>query len=1775
MAYPACVLRRVAKSRFSSQSSICAPALELEQMEARRLLSVTLDDQGWTVFGRSADTRVIYVSSSAGDDANSGLTEGAPLKTLGKARTLLRNGAPDWMLLRRGDVWTESLTGWSRSGRSSDETMVIGAYGSGARPKLNTGTSAGFGNGTTPVAHLAIVGIHFHAHTRDTSSPAYAGVTAGSDGFRSFGGLKNVLVEDAVFDDYLYNLSLTANGAANSVDFTLRRSILTDAWSTSGKSQGIYASGVRGLVLEENLFDHNGWNERVSGAGATIFSHSVYLSEDNSDVVVRGNIISDSASHGLQARSGGIIENNLFLRNPINLLFGGGSPLVKAGGVEGRVVGNVVLDSRSIAGSNRGTGLELANIKPGGNLVVADNIFTADAHRARAAITFGLTSDAENIADAVGINDLTMRNNVVFDWHSAWNMSSSFRPGTSGYRGVNNVRIVDNDFQDSAIARIVRHGPTVNTAHLYWQGNRYHNAFAPSGWFQVDPNTQSFNWWRANVEPTAVQEAVAYADPTRSIASYNLSLGGAAAFNGFLASARAQDRRTLDGRYTAAAVINYIREGFARGGIVPGGIERTYGPQTVGPTAPHDPPTHPADLTGPAAALKIPPAPLTTLGIAMHLFTVEYSDASAVDLATVDSGDVRVTGPNGYSQNATLVSKTTTDAGKTVAAVYGVAAPGGYWDQSDSGTYTIALLSEAVRDTLGSSSVAAEGFGTFTADLALDTAAPVVTFAPIPDITATGTAPQTFTLTYTDETAVNLSTIGTGGVLVTTPGGTTQSATYVGRTTSDNDKVVVATYTFAAPGGYWDLGDNGSYAFHLASGAVADRGGNSTLAAPPDTFNVYIPELDTAAPAASLSPSALTVGGTSPFTFIVTFSDGTAVDAATVGTGDVVVQGPGGTNVPVTYVSRQSTNNGKTIAAVFSIAAPGGWWDAGDNGTFDVSLAAPAVRDVVGNTTAAMKIGTISVNVPSDTAAPAVALAPSAVTAAGHSTHTLTLTYTDATAVDLSSVGEGDVLVTGPASYSQLATFVSRAASADGKTVTAIYTITGPGGAWNYFNNGTYQVALTAGAVRDLAGNASAASAAGSFAVKILDTVAPAASLLAADITTGLGQYTFTITYLDEIGINASTVATGNVLVTAPDGAKHIATLVSKESSDSGQTLTAVYSLAAPGGSWDFADNGTYRVAVASAQVADLGGNFTAVGTLGAFAVKLPPPDTIPPAVALSASNVTVAGGTTYTFTVTYTDATSVIDATTVGTGDTTVTGPNGYSQSGTYVSHTSTNDGKTLAVVYSIPAPGGSWDAGDNGAYEVRLIEDAVRDAAGNATPAATLGGFEANVPAPAQTTVTLTTSTSAYVRDGSYAGTNYATSKDLQVKLGSSAGSTRDTYVRFDISALTSVSSAKLRLHGKISGSGSVPVVVHGSGNTSWTESGLTWNTRPATNTAALATKTLTSTSYGLHEFDVTSYLQQLRTTGATAVTFVLRGSTQTSPYATFRSDEHGTSAERPQLRVTQDATAALVVSRTALTVPEGGTGTFTVQLSAAPSANISVSVTRQSGDTDLSATPSTLTFTATNWSTPQTVTVTAAQDADALNGQAVFAVTASGLMTQTVTATEVDDDVTTLVSSVATYVRDGSYSSLNYGSTTELIVKRSANVGNSREAYIRFDLGGISTLTSAKLRLYGRLSAASTTTPTLTADVYSSSNTTWSESAVTWDTRPATGITTHGSVTVSKTTDEWYEVDLTTFLKAELAAGRKVVTLALIPALTSDPWIIFASDETANGPRVVVTP
>jgi hypothetical protein len=94
------------------------------------------------------------------------------------------------------------------------------------------------------------------------------------------------------------------------------------------------------------------------------------------------------------------------------------------------------------------------------------------------------------------------------------------------------------------------------------------------------------------------------------------------------------------------------------------------------------------------------------------------------------------------------------------------------------------------------------------------------------------------------------------------------------------------------------------------------------------------------------------------------------------------------------------------------------------------------------------------------------------------------------------------------------------------------------------------------------------------------------------------------------------------------------------------------------------------------------------------------------------------------------------------------------------------------------------------------------------------------------------------------------------------------------------------------------------------------------------------------------------------------------------------------------------------------------------------------------------------------------------------------------------------------------------------------------------VKFNLGSISSIANAKLRLFGSLLSSENR---LMALSIGDTSTSWSESTITWNNRPSPQ-TTVGSFTVTGTTAKWYELDVTSFLKAQHARSTPTTRRAI---------------------------
>jgi hypothetical protein len=842
---------------FSRRTLKHAISRVLETLESRTMMSVSLDSNGYTRITPSADTQTIFVSSSQGNDGNSGLSSDSPVKTIGKGMSLLRSGSPDWLMLKKGDTWSEAVS-WTKNGRSEDEPMVFGSYGSGDRPLIKAGSNDAFYSGTG-IQNVAITGLHFMASTRNPNSPDYNGNAQGGFGIEIIGPAKNILIEDSQVEYFRDNVAIMAwNGSPTNIK--LRKNVINNSWSTTaisweGKSQGVYVNGVNGITMDGNVFDHNGWNEKIPGANATIYGHNVYFWSDNSGVVFKNNISANASSHGLQARSGGDIENNLFLDDPIGMVFGKGSP-VAAGGVSGQVKNNLFLGDRDISGATRGWAIEVGNTKAGGGTVIADNIIADDNQNAFAAIRLSSVGNVDNPSEAAGLNDLTIENNIIHGWHQAMDYSWDFVNGGTGGTAFNNVTVRNNDFSvtDSS-GQIVSHNSAYSSSSENWSGNNYNDSQNSNSWFTITGSATSPDVWRAKVDATATMGPKQYGEADRTVAGYDGSLGGDASDSEFISVAREMSKDHYIPAYTANEAIAFVRAGYQLNGTTP--VTSSPTPSTPVVTTPsgstdsgplNSVPSTPVSSIPQA---KLVSAPTVTTSGLTQLIQVTYTDDQSILYGSLDSGDIWVTGPNGYATNAKFMYADAIANGSPRTVTYSVSAPGGSWDASDNGTYTLSMSKYAVYDMSGND-VAAGAIGSFGAQLTntsgttgggvLDSVptAPVSTIpqarlVSAPTVNMNG-ATELLTVTYTDDQSILYGSLDSGDLWITGPNGFATNAKFVRADAIANGTPRTVTYSVAAPGGSWDRGDNGQYTVSMSKYAVYDMNGNDVAAKPIGSF---------------------------------------------------------------------------------------------------------------------------------------------------------------------------------------------------------------------------------------------------------------------------------------------------------------------------------------------------------------------------------------------------------------------------------------------------------------------------------------------------------------------------------------------------------------------------------------------------------------------------------------------------------------------------------------------------------------------------------------------------------------------------------------------------------------------------------------------------------------------------------------------------------------------------------------------------------------------------
>jgi hypothetical protein len=221
-----------------------------------------------------------------------------------------------------------------------------------------------------------------------------------------------------------------------------------------------------------------------------------------------------------------------------------------------------------------------------------------------------------------------------------------------------------------------------------------------------------------------------------------------------------------------------------------------------------------------------------------------------------------------------------------------------------------------------------------------------------------------------------------------------------------------------------------------------------------------------------------------------------------------------------------------------------------------------------------------------------------------------------------------------------------------------------------------------------------------------------------------------------------------------------------------------------------------------------------------------------------------------------------------------------------------------------------------------------------------------------------------------------------------------------------------------------------------------------------------------------------------------YVFAGWTVTSGTATFANPGNGSTTvtinDTASIKANFVSTpVSLVRSATAVSVPEGGTATFQLKLSVQPTGTVVVAVARTTGDSDLSVSNgASLTFTTSNWDTYQTVTLAAAEDVDAANGTATFTCSAADMLSMAVTATEADNDNSTLT------VQAGTGGTASPGGSRVVAQGNAVTIGATANEGYTFANWSVLSGTA----MFGNSYATNTTVTLATTSVTVQANFTW---------------------------------------------------------------------------------
>jgi plastocyanin len=282
--------------------------------------------------------------------------------------------------------------------------------------------------------------------------------------------------------------------------------------------------------------------------------------------------------------------------------------------------------------------------------------------------------------------------------------------------------------------------------------------------------------------------------------------------------------------------------------------------------------------------------------------------------------------------------------------------------QTLAGTATAATHSYSTIGTRSITAVAVDGstnYNSNTLNVTVPAAAPQATLA-VSDVMVPGTAGLTFSVTYTDEVGINVSSLGSSNLVVRDPRGNLLPVTFFSASTQTDGSPCTATYGLTAPSGAFTFSSDGTYTVQLKAGEVSATDGQTVAAGAVGTFAVSVPNVPTAA----LSASPITRTRSGVYKFTVVYAGAAPINVASLNSQSLYVTGPNGYAQFARLVTVNSRRNGTPRIATYSVSPVGRSWTASADGTYVITLNPQRVSDVYGYTVTGGVLGTFGVVIP-------------------------------------------------------------------------------------------------------------------------------------------------------------------------------------------------------------------------------------------------------------------------------------------------------------------------------------------------------------------------------------------------------------------------------------------------------------------------------------------------------------------------------------------------------------------------------------------------------------------------------------------------------------------------------------------------------------------------------------------------------------------------------------------------------------------------------------------